>query len=384
MDAKQFSKKSPGRVVRVTTTWGGDHAFIPDPLPPNWEFPAALWPLLSDVKQQIGILEGLGRNLPNPGILLRPISDREAIRSSRLEGTFASPKELVLFELQPRESKSEDDPANHQREVFNYRKALDHGTNSELPISLRLMRELHQILLTGVRGRDRAPGEFRRIQVGIGGGRFIPPPAEQVTPCLGLLESYIHTESTSFDPLVECFLAHYQFETIHPFIDGNGRVGRLLLAIMMQQNCKLSMPWLYLSEFFEQHRDEYMSCLFNISVKGSWTEWIEYCLRGTLWQTQETIRRCENLRAIREEYLKRITSGGGSARLVQIVEDIFISPFIRVVDLPERLGVSYPTAGTDLQRLVDAGILEELPNERPKLYYAPEVFRISYDTLDGD
>ena len=383
MDTTRFDSNAPGRLVQIVAEWGKDHAFIPKSLPPDWEFPIKLWPLLSEAKKQIGLLEGIGRTLPNPSILLRPMSDREAIRSSRLEGTYASPKELILFELDHRESESGDGRQNDQREVFNYRKALIHGTETELPLSLRLLRELHQILLGGVRGKDRAPGQFRRIQVGIGSdGRFIPPPADHVMPCLDPLEKYFHSASPRFDPLVDCFLVHYQFETIHPFIDGNGRVGRLLLAIMLQQRCELSKPWLYMSEFFEPFRDEYIQHLFNVSTKGDWSSWIDFCLRGTLEQAKNTIARCQRLLSVRELFTNRITNAGGSIRLSQIVDDIFHSPFVRIADLPARLDVTYPTAKADIERLVDAGILEALPNIYPKTYYAPEVYRVAYEKME--
>lgn len=383
MDTSKFGKYSPGRIVPVETQWGRDHAFIPAPLPPSWRFPENLWPLLLEAKQQIGLLEGLGRTLPNPAILLRPMADREAIRSSRLEGTYASPRELLLFELEPRESKSERDPINDHREVLNYRRALNHGTESELPLSLRLMRELHEILLTGVRGRDKSPGSFRRIQVGIGSeGRFIPPPADAITDCLNALEKHFHFSQSDTDGLIDCFLCHYQFEAIHPFNDGNGRVGRLLLAIMMQQRLRMSKPWLYMSEYFEKYKEEYVSHLFNISAKGDWTAWIDYCLRGTLQQANDTIARCEKLRALRERFMNQITESGGSVRLNQIVESIFHSPFIRIADLPSRLGVTYPTAKTDVERLVESNILQELPDTYPKTYFAPEVFSVSYDAIE--
>ncbi len=383
METRAFDSNSPGHLVPIVAEWGKDHAFVPRSLPPEWEFPIELWPLLSEAKKQVGLLEGLGRTLPNPSILLRPMSDREAIRSSRLEGTYASPKELILFELDHRESDSADGRQNDQREVFNYRKALIHGTETELPLSLRLLRELHQILLGGVRGKDRDPGQFRRIQVGIGSdGRFIPPPAEHVMPCLDLLEKYFHSASPRFDPLVDCFLVHYQFETIHPFIDGNGRVGRLLLAIMLQQRCEFSKPWLYMSEFFEPFRDEYIQNLFKVSTKGDWGSWIEFCLRGTLEQAKNTIARCQRLLSIREQFTSRLAVAGGSIRLSQIVDDIFQSPFVRITDLTERLGVTYPTAKADVDRLVAADILQELPNTYPKTYYAPEVFRVSYEKME--
>jgi len=385
MDISKFSQNSPGKLVKVSTDWGEDHGFVPDPLPPDWTFPPDLWPLLASAKHEIGILEGLGRNLPNPAIVLRPLADREAIRSSRLEGTYASPKELLLFELEPRESESAQDPTNDHREVFNYRKALQHGMQSELPLSLRLLRELHRILLSGVRGKDKNPGEFRSIQVGIGaGGRFIPPPPENVMECLHPLELYLNAPSSAFDPLVNCFVVHYQFETIHPFNDGNGRVGRLLLALMLQQQCGLTKPWLYLSEFFEKNRDEYVQYLFDVSATGNWYQWIEFCIRGTLEQARETLTRCEQLLRIREQFRQRVADVGGSFRLHQIVDDIFHSPFVRIADLPDRLDVSYPTAKSDVERLENAGILREVPNVYPKTYYAPEVFSIAYEKLDDD
>ena len=382
MDTQKFSEDSPGEVVPVSTQLGGDHAFIPARLPPSWRFPEHLWALLSEAKLQVGILEGLGRTLPNPSILLRPTADREAIRSSRLEGTYASPRELLLFELEPRESKSDRDPINDHREVFNYRRALLHGTKSELPLSLRLLRELHEILLTGVRGKEKSPGQFRRIQVGMGSeGRFIPPPPDALATCLNDLETYFH-EEPFVDGLVDCFLCHYQFETIHPFIDGNGRVGRLLLAIMLQQRLGMSKPWLYMSEYFEKFKDDYVTHLFNVSAKGDWATWVEYCLRGTLQQAKETITRCEKLRLLRERFMSQVTESRGSVRLNQIVDGIFYYPFIRIAELPNRLEISYPTAKADIDRLVDLNILRELPDTYPKTYYAPEVFEISYDEIE--
>ena len=354
---------------------------MPKPLPPKWEFPAKLWPLLAEAKQQLGILEGIGRTLPNPGILLRPLEDREAIKSSGLEGTYVTARELLLFEIEPKEVKSEGDAANDQREVLNYRRALIQGVNSSLPLSLRLLRELHATLLTGVRGRDRAPGEFRRVQVAIGiDHRFVPPPPHLLMECLDALEKYFHC-STPYDLLVNCFLIHYQFETIHPFNDGNGRVGRLLLAIMLKQCCDFSKPWLYMSEYYEKHREEYMQRLFNVSASADWDGWIEFCLRGTVFQARDTIRRCELLLKIREGFMQRIKAVGGNVRLTQIMEDIFYSPFVRIADLPERLNVTYPTAKADVDRLVQAGILKELENISPKTFYAPEVFNVAYEEI---
>ncbi len=382
MDPTLFSSESPGKIVRIT---GGEYAFVPNGLPPDWNFPVELWPLLSEAKQQIGILEGLGRLLPNPAILLRPLEDREAIRSSSLEGTYATPRELLLFELSPKEAESENDPVNDHREVFNYRIALQHGIGSSLPLSLRLLRDMHELLLRNVRGKDQNPGNFRLIQVAIGSShRFVPPPPESVMDCLDLMEKYLYNEHSHYDPLVDCFLVHYQFEAIHPFNDGNGRIGRLLLALMMQKRCNMSKPWLYLSEYFDRYRDDYVHNLFRISTQADWTSWIEFCLQATVSQAKATIERCEKLIAIREDFSKRLVEVGGNIRLNQIVEQIFYSPFVRIADLPARLEITYPTAKADIERLSQARILQELPNISPKTFYAPEVFQIAYDELDSD
>jgi len=383
VDASKFQDNAPGTLVRIPGDIPGKRAFLPDPLPPKWQFAERLWPLLAEAKQQIGILEGLGRILPNPAILLRPMEDREALSSSRLEGTYASPRELLLFEMRPQEPASETDRANDWREVYNYRLALQKGTTSPLPLSLRLIRTIHKVLLTGVRGKDRTPGRFRRIQVAIGTtARFVPPPAAGLMTCLDPLEKYMHSTATPYDPLVDCFLVHYQFETIHPFIDGNGRVGRLLLAMMLQQKCSLSKPWLYMSEYFERHRDEYCERLFDVSAGARWEEWIEFCLKGTVTQAKDTIQRCERLVRIREEFMKTVFDIGGSVRLNQIVEDVFHSPFVRVADLARRLEVTYPTARADLERLEQAGIFAPLPGATPKTYYAPEVFNVAYEDME--
>ena len=283
--------------------------------------------------------------------------------------------------MEPRDPEPGEKQVNDWREVFNYRLALDKAIASELPLSLRLIREMHQNLLTGVRGNDKAPGDFRRIQVAIGSNhRFVPPPADVLPECLKHFEISMHTKSP-YDPLVDCYLTHYQFETIHPFMDGNGRVGRLLLAVMMQKKCSLSKPWLYLSEYFEKHRDEYFQRLFEVSTAARWAEWAEFCIRGTIAQASSAIDRCDKLRAIRENYLQRLADVGGNVRLNQIVENLFYSPYVQVTDVVTRLNVTYPTAKADLDRMVKAKILKHLPNAHQKTYYAPEVFDAAFADL---
>lgn len=375
MDLTSFGTDSPGEIVAVGR---GVQAFVPDPLPPkSWEMPIGLWPLLADAKSKLALLEGVGRTLNEPNLLLRPLAGREAIQSSRIEGTYATPRELLLFEMDVGDSANDTDQVNEWREVHNYRSALELGTTSELPLSLRLIRDLHRILMTGVRGKDKTPGEFRTVQVAIGANlRFVPTPCNRLLDCLDALEKYLH--QSVFDPLIDCLLCHYQFEAIHPFEDGNGRVGRLQLAIMLQRRCGLSRPWLYLSEFFEKHRDEYVKRLFDVSAKNAWQDWLEFCLIGVATQAEATVKRCDRLRQVRHEYEQRINSMGGSLRLQQIVVGLFDTPYVRIADLSRKLGVTYPTAKADIDRLIAAGILAELSDIAPKTFFAPEVFEVAY------
>jgi Fic family protein len=293
MDTGKFTQNKTGELVSITGVASLNHAFIPYPLPPHWAWPTRLWPLLLEARTSLAKLDGIGKHLPNPQLLLRPLQNRESLRSSSLEGTYSTPKQQLLFQIDPQYPSSASDPANADREVYNYGRALRlYAENQyELPISLRLIRELHKVLLEGGRGADRRPGEFRKTQNQIGHpARFVPPPPNYLPECLDNFEKYLHQESP-YDPLVNAFIAHYQFEAIHPFQDGNGRVGRLLLAIVIKEWCALSDPWLYMSAFFDENRDEYIDRLFRISTEGDWEGWIEFCLRGVVFQARDTENR---------------------------------------------------------------------------------------------
>ncbi len=382
MDSSKFNKNRTGELVKIYLP-EADWAFVPYPRPQNWEFPEHLWPLLAQAKESIARLDGIGRTLPNPELLLRPLQSREALRSSSLEGTYASPQELLLFELQPRTPKSQRDRANDWLEVSNYGKALRQGMTllEEIPLSLRLIRELHRTLLNGVRGRERSPGEFRQYQVHVGASRrYIPPPPERLQECLNEFEKQMNQEDIKYDALVRCYLLHYHFEAIHPFRDGNGRVGRVLLSLMVYKWCNLSMPWLYMSAYFEQFKDEYISNLFRVSSEGSWEPWIDFCLRGTISQANDSIRRCEELRRLRDTFHKK--ADVGSRRAHTIIEDLFTVPIVIVSALARRCSVSYPTAKADVEQLAQRGILKEMEGTRPKAYYSPEILRIAYGEPD--
>lgn len=383
MDRNRFKPSAPGTVVSIAQN---DCAFIPNPMPPDWTLPHHLVPLLSQARAKLGYLDGSTQALPNPDLLLSPLQHSEAIASSSIEGTYATPTELILFELDQPEPKSATDPAHDQREVWNYGRALKAGLSSKLPLSLSLLRNLHGILLERVRGTDKKPGEFRNEQVHIGRDRrFNPPPPVHLTGALVDFDKAMQGGPPApFDPLVYAYLLHYQFETIHPFLDGNGRIGRLLLTLMLHKWCELSRPWLYMSRFFERNKDEYIDRLYAVSAEGKWEEWIEFCLRGTVEQATDTISRCSSLETIRNGYRGVVAKEGtGSVRLMAIIDGLLMTPFVRITDLAKKMDVNYNTARDDIKRLVDLNVLEELPNQKVKTFFSKAIFRVAYDLRAG-
>jgi len=379
MDRRSFTSDMPGDLIEIP---GGEVAFLPAPLPRDFQLPVRLWPLVVRARERLALLEGVTQQLVEPALLLRPLQQREALRSSSLEGTYATPKELLLFELDPRE-KTNDSVVGTWIEVHNYARALQLGASSfpDNGISLHLIRQLHLELMHGVRGRDKDPGSFRTSQVFIGADhRFVPPPPSHLQGCLDELQGYMQADfgPDDLDPLVRCFLVHYQFEAIHPFLDGNGRVGRLLLALMIKEWCGLTRPWLYLSAFFDHHKDEYIDGLFAISARRSWEEWLRFCLRATEVQAADTIERCRKLLALRQSYHDRLKQAGGNVRLVALVDGLFSNAFIRITDARDRLEVSYPTAQSDIDRLVRTNVLREVKASGPRTFYAWEIFDIAF------
>lgn len=381
MNPEIFIDDAPGRLVPVAGIRGISHAFVPDPLPPRWTWPGDLWPLLVESRTALASLDGTGKHLPNPQLLLLPLQSREAQRSSSLEGTVTDPQQQALFQIDPQYPTSAADPVNAYREVFNYREALNvRARNLDLPLSLRLIRKLHEVLMDGVRGSDQSPGEFRRTQNQIGRpARFVPPPVPDLAPVLDGFEKYLNLETPDFDPLVRAFLAHYQFEAIHPFSDGNGRVGRLLLAITIAEWCGLSNQWLYMSAFFDANKDHYIDLLLRVSTNGDWGAWIRFCLEGVVEQAKDTERRCERLLALHRQFHDQVNSIGGSIRLSTIVDQLFVSPVITVTEARNLTAVTYPTASKDLAKLAAAGILSELPRAQQISYYCGPIFKITYE-----
>jgi Fic family protein len=381
MNRDLFTTRITGELVKITAPHE-DWAFVPAPLPPNWAFPNESWPLLVEARHLLGKLDGIGQTLPNPELLLRPLQQREAVRSSSLEGTYATPEEVFLFDLKTSPSDPESSRTDDWMEVSNYGRALREGHNAirtGSPLSLSLIRQLHMWLLHRVRGQDKKPGEFRTAQVHVGAGRrYVPPPPTALTRCLEEFERALAGEALNHDPLVQSYLVHYQLEAIHPFMDGNGRVGRLLLALMTMVRCDLTMPWLYMSAYFERYKDEYIDKMFMVSADGRWSDWITFCLQGTIEQASDAIRRCGALNELKRDFTARIQGQG--ARLLQIVEALFLQPVLTIPWLKDTLGVHYQTAAGDIEKLVEIGILEEIPRQtRPKAYACPAVFAIAYD-----
>jgi Fic family protein len=385
MDPKLFIPGAmTGELVPIQSkTPDAQFAFVPQPLPPKWQWPESLWKPLIEARKSLSSLDGTGKHLPNPEILLHPLQSREAQLSSQLEGTFTDPQQQVLFEADPQYPTSKNDPNNAYQEVYNYRRALRLKLDRkiDLPLSLGLVKELHAVLMAGVRGSEQRPGEFREIQNQIGfPARFVPPPPTELPAALDAFEKYLHSEC-EFDPLVKAFLTHYQFEAVHPFRDGNGRVGRLLLSLAIAEWCDLSSQWLYMSPFFEKRRKEYMDLLFNVSAQGSWEPWIRFCLEGVVTQSVDTEKRCDKLLKLQTEFRSRIK--GGSVRLSQLLDGLFSRPVITVTQYRNRFGVTYPTARLDLKKLEQAGIVQPLEGMNTITYYCDPIYSITYGEIEG-
>lgn len=385
MNTEIFTENRSGELRRYGNplTKKGDWLFIPNELPPSWEFPASLWPLLVEAREALGTLNGIGQTLPSPELLLRPLQTREAITSSKIEGTYVTPQQLLLYELDPIEPNDPQEKSADWREVLNYSDALQQGCSmlQQYPIATRLMLAMHATLMSGVRGEDKSPGQYRRIQVQLGAvGRYVPPPQNEISRLMGNLETFINADEI-YDPLVRCYLVHYQFEAIHPFVDGNGRVGRALLALMIYHLMNHSMPWLYMSAFFERHKEEYADNLLRISTHGDWGRWLEFCLTGTLIQARDAIMRCNLFRKQRTIYQDKLKLP--TPRSHRIVDQLFQSPVVTIPSLKMGFNVTYHTARKDVEYLVEMGILAEIPDSYPRSFYAPELMRIAYsDTLE--
>ena len=394
MDIETAGDSPAGRYVlnRLTDLRHGRsvqyRAFVPDPLPPKLEFDAELVGVLSAADRALGRLDGVARSGPAVELLTRLFISREAEQSSRIEGTQADIQDLFAYQaggLADRDDDNDDRPGSDVKEIANYVRALEYGLQQavERPVGLSLLRELHGILLTGVRGQDKRPGEFRQEQNWIGSStsivteaRFVPPPPLELGEVLGRLEEYIQLDE-GYPPLVRIALLHYQLETIHPFRDGNGRVGRLLISLLLARWELLHRPLLYLSAYFEAHRDEYNDRLLAVSVRGAWSEWLLFFLRGVAEQSTDALATATRLNDLREEWRARVTEIRGTALALRLVDNLFEQPILTISDAQKTLKVSYNTAARYIQQLTSLGILRQISSgPYAKFYIAADILAI--------
>jgi Fic family protein len=378
MNPTDFTVDSPGRLVAIAD---GTQAFVPNALPALVPLGAEAVNVLAQASQALGLLQGLVQSLPSPQILVRPFVRREAELSSRIEGTYANQEELVLFEID-RDSATEKPDV---REVWNYVSAFEYGLKrlEELPVSLRLIRELHGKLMKGVRGGDRHPGEFRTCQNYIGqkgqsiaNARYVPPPPGELSMCLDAFEKSMHAESQQ-PFLVRLALIHYQFEAIHPFEDGNGRIGRLLLPLLLVEKAILSHPLIQLSAYFERHRREYYDHLLHISRSGEWQPWVTFFLRAV---HEESIAAAKQTRAMLDLRAKYRDKMEFSARALKIVDDLFVTPAVTINQVAKRLRVTYPTAELLVRNLIAANILSaDKTRQRNRVFHASEILNLAQE-----
>ena len=391
MDIESIQKSNTGHLVKIGSEQTAYWAFVPHPLPPDLPVDMALMHKLSEAVYALGELAGLGRMMPNPQLFVQPFMRREAVLSSRIEGTQTNLRDLYAYEGKqlPRPFIKSDTPEPDAREVLNYVKAMEFGLErlNTLPVCLRLIRELHAQLMEEVRGGHANRGEFRRTQNWIGppdsnlnNASFVPPPVPEMHDALSDFERYLH-EDNSYPPLIRLALIHYQFEAIHPFVDGNGRIGRLLISLLMVHWNLLPLPLLYLSAFFEKHRQEYYERLQAVSVDGAWLEWVVFFLRGVTEQSRDTIDRIKQLLDLQQEWRRRLSQTGRSTLTPQLMATLFEFPIVSIPRVESLLGITYASAKRHVDRLVDEGILRQVGDASyDKIFVAEDILNILGDS----
>jgi len=358
-----MNTKRAGRYVRQPA---GYKAFMPNTLPPDppIQYDGELRNLLSEADRALARLDGITTVLPNPELFVAMYVKKEALLSSQIEGTQASLEGVLKFEanLTP----SED--INEIREVINYIKALDYGINKlkELPMSNRFIKEIHRILVTGTRGTHKTPGEFRKTQNWIGPiganlneATFVPPPPNIVPESMSDLEKFTHRKD-DIPPLIKIALIHSQFETIHPFLDGNGRVGRLLITFYLYWKGILSRPLLYLSFYFKKHRNEYYDWLMKVRLDGDWERWLKFFLKGVIEVSKEAADTAREIIELKDKLITRLYENSiSSMYAVKLIDLLFEMPLISATDISQRFSVSTVTASKLIDKFRNAGILTE-------------------------
>lgn len=370
-----------GQEVTVATAGESFRAFVPAPLPPD---PDLVWDhelrhLAEQAAMAVGRLDGISALLPHPDIFLYAYVRKEAVVSSQIEGTQSSLSDLLLFELEA----APGVPVDDVQEVSNYVAALDHGLKrlrEGFPLSLRLIKEIHAILMSGARGGTKEPGEFRRSQNWIGGSRpgtarFVPPPPDELMRCLGALEKFMHDDPVATPALIKAALVHVQFETIHPFLDGNGRLGRLLITFLLCAEGVLHEPLLYLSLYFKEHRSEYYDHLQSVRHKGEWEAWMRFFLQGVKHTAEQAVATARLLRGLFAADLERIhTQGRAAGNIIRVHQQMQMQPVISVNAVANKLDMAVNTARSALTHLQNLGIVREITGGKYGRLYAYDAY----------
>jgi cell filamentation protein, protein adenylyltransferase len=375
MNPKDFRAPNAGRVIKTAQ---GYAAFLPAPLPPKLQYDDGFLVSLSRADAALSELSGLGRHFPNPHLLIAPYVRREAVLSSRIEGTKASLSDLLLDEVEAATPSGVDDV----EEVRNYVVAMEYGLErlKKLPLSLRLVREIHARLMKGVRGQRATAGEFRRSQNWIGpagstpqDAPYVPPPPEHLDETLANWERFLH-ERNLLPDLVQCAIMHEQFEAIHPFLDGNGRIGRLLITLFLVERGRLAQPLLYLSAYIETHRQEYYDLLQRVRTHGDWLSWLRFFLAGVTEIATEAVGQASRLMDVREKFRARLRN---KPNALALIDELFLNPYMSVARAEKVLRVSNPTARKAVMSLQQNGMLKEMTGrEWGKMYLATPIMEI--------
>ena len=379
----------PYQAGRYSQQTSGYRAFIPAPLPPDppLAYSGELLALLSNADRDIGRLDALATLLPNPDLFVAMYVRHEAVLSSQIEGTQSTLEDVLAFEADA----VRDDTPKDVAEVVNYVRAMNHGLArlADLPLSLRLLREVHGELMQGVRGGDKSPGEFRVSQNWIGGqgctlrdAAFVPPPPHALMAALGDLEMFLHSARSSVPLLVRCGLAHAQFETIHPFLDGNGRVGRLLITLMLCEEGALTRPLLYLSLYLKANRAEYYDRLTAIRQHGHWEPWLAFFLRGVSSTARAATRTAQEIVALRDSHRAAVAR---HARALALLDALLRQPTVSVSRVAQLVACTFPTAAKLVQDFAQRGWLHEVTGYgRNRLWrYQPYLDLFHRDAVDA-
>jgi Fic family protein len=386
MREEDFIHSESGRIHRNLE---GNLTFLPNPLPPRLDL-TQLTDLVSETSMAIGELRGTARKVANPYLFISPLQRREALTTSAMEGTHTDISQLILFE---------DEDINQQdenaKEASNYVRALQHAINAmqRLPLSHRVIKEAHRKLLGGLsdfRGANKRPGEYKIHQNWIGGGRniqtarYVPPPPEKTQDCMDALEAYINRDVNGLaEKLIDLAIVHYQFEAIHPFADGNGRLGRMIVTLMAMDPKLVGQPLLYVSPVLESRKDEYIDLMHGVSTQSRWIPWITFFLKTVQEACAETTQKTNAMADLQIEYYRRAHEVGRSIKLQLIIDELFNRPFTTIPNVEKRLAITYAAAKNLIDQLVQAKVLIESGKisvnqaKGSKVFVAPELIAIS-------